>query len=534
MARVYVAVQRGDPDHGLVAVKRLHPHLRDDPRARKTLLDEARLAGNVRHPNVLRVHGTGKDSDGPYLAMEYIEGVSLAELSGAVKRWDEEMPLQVCVNIARQIALGLHAIHEQAGGLLVVHRDVSPHNVLIAFTGDDDSSGGRVCIADFGIAKRMAASAEDATDTATATATATEGAGGTSTGVLKGKVGYMSPEQLRFETPDRRADLFALGVVLYELVAGRRLYHGSDGIAGARRILNEPPPDVGDEREDAPPEIVQLLFMLLAKQPQMRPPDAAAVAEHLAQIQQSLAIEEGRSVSLGDYAMSFFQRELAHRKASIEMGVARSQALEEAEPLLGRHASRPPPAPPKWRVKGASIKATLEYFVATRGEEGLAQLMDLCGPTVRAALGSPVLVSTWYDGSVFVAITDAAERLWGDMEKHTLAVEAGEASADFAFGDGGPYEVFRLQGLKDGIAPFLETSAEIYRLYYDVGKWVVEEVTATSATMRIEDGVVFPPGIEKRILGYLRRGFRLIGADVLGAKSWREGDDLLLHCEWRP
>lgn len=516
MARVYVAVERGDEEMRLYAVKRLHPHLRDDPRARRTLFDEARLAGNVEHPNVLRVYGTGKDSEGPYLAMDYVSGVSLAELYGAVKRVDEEMPLQVCVDVARQIALGLHAIHEQAGGLLVVHRDVSPHNVLIDFDG-------RARIADFGIAKPMPGTGDE------------EGLRAeTSTGVLKGKVGYMSPEQLRFETPDRRADLFALGVVLYELLAGRRLYHGSDGSEGARRILHEPPPDIMDEREDAPPEVVQLLFMLLAKEPDMRPKDAAEVAERLGEIQQALAEEYGRTVHLGDYAASFFERERKERKKKIEDGLARSRALDAAEPVLGRHASKPPPPPLKWRVKGAAIKATLEYFVATQGEEGLARIVELCSGPVRQALQIPVLVSSWYDGGVMVELTEAAEKLWGDPETHALAAATGAASADYAFGDGGPYEVFRRQGLKDGIAPFLETSGEIYRLYYDVGGWVVEEVNDHHARMRVEEGIVFPPAIVARIVGYLKRGFELIGAEVLAADSGRQGDDLILTCDWTP
>ncbi len=514
MARVYVAVERGDPTMRLYAVKRLHPHLRDDPRARRTLFDEARLAGNVEHPNVLKVHGTGRDTDGAYLAMDYVDGVSLAELYGAVKRVDEEMPLQVCVDVTKQIALGLHAIHEQAGGLLVVHRDVSPHNVLIDF-------GGRARLADFGIAKPLPGTGDE------------EGLRAeTSTGVLKGKVGYMSPEQLRFENPDRRADLFALGVVLYELLAGRRLYHGSDGAEGARRILHEPPPDIMDEREDTPPEVVQLLFMLLAKEPGMRPGDAQEVAERLEAIQQGLAAEYGRTVHLGEYASSFFERERAERKKKIDDGMARSKALDSAEPVLGRHASKPPPPPLKWRVKGAAIKATLEYFVAIHGEEGLARIVELCSGPVRMALQTPVLVSSWYDGGVMVELTEAAEKLWGDPETHSLASATGAASADYAFGDGGPYEVFRRQGLSSGVGTFLETSGEIYRLYYDVGGWVVEEVTDSHARMRVEDGIVFPPAIVARIVGYLHRGFELIGAEVLSSGSVRQGDDLILTCDW--
>ena len=513
MARVYVAVERGARTHELFAVKRLHPHLRDDPRARRTLLDETRLAGSVDHPNVLRVHGTGKDTDGPFLAMDYVDGVSLAELFGAVKRADEEMPLQVCVDVARQLALGLHAIHEQAGGLLVVHRDVSPHNVLVDFQG-------RTRIADFGIAKPLAGS------------TGADGRAETSTGVLKGKVGYMAPEQLRFEEPDRRADLFALGVVLYELLAGRRLYHGSDGSEGARRILHEPPPDIMDEREDAPPEIVQMLFMLLAKQPDVRPASALVVAQRLQAIQTALAEEEARTVHLGDYAGSFFERERQERKRKIEHGLARSRALDSSEPHLGRHASHPPAPPLDWRVKGAAIKATLESFVATHGDEGLARIVELCSGPVRMALQSPVLVSNWYAGAIMVELTEAAERLWGDPSTHRLAFATGASSADYAFGDGGPYEVFRRQGLKEGIAPFLETSGEIYRLYYDVGTWLVEEVAEHHARMRIDDGVVFPDAIRARVAGYLYRGLELIGAQVTDARWHREGDDLLFVCEW--
>tara|TARA_B100001750_G_scaffold236198_1_gene239703 strand:+ start:811 stop:2424 length:1614 start_codon:yes stop_codon:yes gene_type:complete len=513
MARVYVAVERGDRSGALFAVKRLHPHLRDDPRARRTLFDEARLAGNVTHPNVLKVHGTGRDTDGPYLAMDYVDGISLAELYSAVKRLDEEMPLQVCVDVTRQIALGLHAVHEQAGGLLVVHRDVSPHNVLIDFAG-------RARIADFGIAKAAPGSSED------------EDRAATSTGVLKGKVGYMAPEQLRFEEPDRRADLFALGVVLYELLAGRRLYHGSDGAEGARRILHEPPPDIMDEREDVPPEIVQLLFVLLAKDPAMRPETALSVAERLGAIQRALAEEEGRTVRLGDYAGSFFERERRERKRRIDDGLVRSRALDEAEPQLGRHATYPPPAPLKWRVKGAAIKATLAYLVAIQGEEGLARIVELCSAPVRLALQTPVMVSNWYDGGVMFELTEAAERLWGDLATYRLAFATGAASADYAFGDGGPYEVFRRQGLKEGIAPFLDTSGEIYRLYYDVGSWMVESVDDRHARMRIGDGVVFAECIAARVAGYLHRGLELVGATMSDSRYHREGDDLVFVCEW--
>jgi len=504
MGRVYVAVRRGDSGH-LYAVKRLHPHLRDHPRARQTLQDEARLAGNVSHANVLKVHESGADDEGPYLAMDYVEGCSLAELVAAVKRADEEIPLQICLEIARQMALGLHAIHEQVGGLLVVHRDVSPQNVLVDYDGV-------VRIADFGIAKPL-------TD---------EHRAETSTGVLKGKVGYMSPEQLRFERPDRRSDLFALGVVLYELLSGIRLYQGSDGTEGARRILHEPPPDVGDDREDTPPEMVQLLFLLLAKQPADRPEHANEVAERIGDLLEMLVEEEG-PIDLGNYTASFFERERAARRTMIDAALERSQALDATEDRLGDLGSNPGF---DWRVKGAAIAATIEYLETVYGEAGYARVVEIVDDEVQEALNGPVFVSRWYDGRVMVELTQAAQRLFGAEQQTSLAMRIGGASADYAFGDGGPYEVFREQGLRDGIRPFLDTSGEIYRLYYDIGQWRLEDLEDQSGTVRIVDGVVFPDSIVDRIMGFLKRGFELVGGEDVEVKLARSGDDLLLRCTW--
>lgn len=506
---MHVAIRRDDPDRALVAVKRLHPQLRDDPRARRTLVAEAELAGGVRHPNVLRVLETGEDSDGPFLAMEYVEGCSLAQLVAQVRATDEEIPLQVALDVARQIALGLHAIHDQVGGLLVVHRDVSPQNVLIGYEG-------LVRVADFGIAKPLNLLGEVTSDT--------------STGLLKGKVGYMAPEQLRFETPDRRADLFALGVVLWELLAGRRLYHGHDGTEGARRILHEPPPDVGDEREDAPPELVQLLFELLAKEPSTRPPSAAVVADRLRVCGELLAAEEG-PVHVGDYTGSFFERQRAQRRATIARALERSKALDLGEREFGEAAEEPKRR--DWRVKGAAIKASVEYLQAAYGTEGYARVLEGCPEPVRTTLDGAVLLSSWYGGDVMVALTEVAQQLFGAEDGTSLAIRIGAASADFAFGDGGPYEVFRRQGIREGVRPLLLASAEIYRLYYDVGAWVVEEVTEAAAVIRIKKGAVFPSAIADRILGYLRRALELIGCEDVVVKALVDGQDLLFTSRWR-
>ena len=271
MGRVDLALRREGRFQRLYAIKRLQPHLRDDPEFRQMFLEEARLAGLVRHPNVIGVLDVGQDEGGPYLVMDFVEGLALSTILGLAKQRDESLSVQACVRIAAQIADGLHAAHEVRGhdgqALHLVHRDLSPQNVLVGYDGV-------VRITDFGIAK----------------------AGGrgmkTSTGILKGKMAYMSPEQLQFEEPDRRSDLFALGVVLYEMLSGDRLYRNSEGADGARRILNEPPPDVGEVRPEVPPALVQLLFSLLAKKPDDRPSTAAEVSRRLEEILVELLQDE--------------------------------------------------------------------------------------------------------------------------------------------------------------------------------------------------------------------------------------------------
>lgn len=254
------------------AVKRLHPHLLRDEAIRRMFMDEARLAGLLRHPNAVSVLDVVEDDQGPALVMEYIDGVSLSALLNAHHE-RALLPIQFCVRVAMEAARGLHAAHElrdpDGERLELVHRDVSPQNILI---GRD----GVARLTDFGVAKALNRLAQ------------------TATGTLKGKFGYMSPEVLRYEEPDRRADIFALGVVLFESLSGERLYSNTSGMDGARRILHEPPPDIADYRDAVTPSIVQLLFRMLAKDRDHRPESAAEVAADLEKVHDELIRDEGR------------------------------------------------------------------------------------------------------------------------------------------------------------------------------------------------------------------------------------------------
>ena len=292
----------------LFARKRLHPHLRGDAAFRAMFLDEARLAGLIRHPNVAAALEVGEDAEGPFLLMDYVDGPSLAEVLARVQPRDQPLPIAFCVIVLAQAARGLHAAHElvSAQGTLlgVVHRDISPKNLLIGFDG-------LVRVADFGIAK------------------ARDNVEQTRVGVLKGNVGYMAPEYLRFQELDGRSDLFALGVVLHETLTRVRLYDGDDSAAIARRILDEPAPDIFEER-DVPPELAALLFELMAKDRTLRPPNALAAATRLEQIAAELALAEGPFDLAG-----FLDAELSSMRDERRGVIDAAKALAESEARSG-------------------------------------------------------------------------------------------------------------------------------------------------------------------------------------------------------
>ncbi len=271
-------------------------------------LDEARFAGLIRHANVVSVLDVGEDAAGPYLVMDYIDGIGLDALIRFHADAKKRIPVQLAMRIVSQVAQGLHAAHELCGHdglrLDLVHRDVSPQNVLLGYDGI-------ARVTDFGIAKAAGQSSR------------------TVTGVIKGKLGYLSPEQLRFEEPDRRSDLFALGVVLYELLATKRLYRNKSGMDGVRRILAEPPPDILDVRSDVPDKVVGLLFQLLAKKRDHRPATARDVARVLDAEIAELALMEG-AVELDEHLAEHFAEHRRERRESLEARVNAAEAVPSA------------------------------------------------------------------------------------------------------------------------------------------------------------------------------------------------------------
>ena len=251
MAEVFLA--RADGPMGFAkkcVVKRILPHFNDDPRFIEMFLGEARLAAELNHPNLVQIFDFGQHDGQYYLAMEFIDGANLRVLNQAARKLSGPMSFALSARMIALAAEGLHFAHElrdEHGHLVnLVHRDISPDNILV-------SRNGAVKVVDFGIAK---ASTQPHL---------------TKSGMIKGKLAYMPPEQLAREPLDRRADLFALGIVFYELVTGGMPFDATSEVSIIQAIMSQKPlekPTV--YRPDCPPELEAIVSKCLEKDKEKR------------------------------------------------------------------------------------------------------------------------------------------------------------------------------------------------------------------------------------------------------------------------
>ncbi|MCA9656677.1 MAG: serine/threonine protein kinase, partial [Myxococcales bacterium] len=272
MAELYLAARPGPGGAvQLVAVKRLLPHLGWDPEFVRMFLDEVRIAASLAHPNVVRVIDFGVGEGGHYLAMEYLHGRNLRAIQRSIREAGP-LPLGFAVGTIMEIGAGLHAAHEhrdpEGNAIEVVHRDVSPSNVIVTFDG-------RVVLVDFGIAR------------------VTEQTQLTRAGTLKGKVGYMSPEQCRGDRVDRRSDVFGLGILLYELTVGRRAFFADNDYAVIGRICDGEYPRPSEVVPDYPPALEAIVTRALQVEPEDRHPTAAAMIEELHRLAVGTGLDVG-------------------------------------------------------------------------------------------------------------------------------------------------------------------------------------------------------------------------------------------------
>ncbi|MEM1022219.1 MAG: serine/threonine-protein kinase [Myxococcota bacterium] len=251
MAEVYRARAIDESGRGsVVCIKRILPHLTRDPRSLSMFVDEARLAASLDSPFIVQVYDLCMSPSGEhFIVMEYVEGMDLARVLSTCRKNGARIPIDVVARIAIEMCKGLHVAHEhkdpQGVGLDIIHRDISPQNILL-------SRGGDVKITDFGIAKSSIVMTT------------------TALGVLKGKYGYMSPEQASGQPLDRRSDLFNVGILMYEMLVGERCFAGSSDYSTLelmREAVVVPP---SHTRHDVDSELEKVVMKALSKRKEDR------------------------------------------------------------------------------------------------------------------------------------------------------------------------------------------------------------------------------------------------------------------------
>lgn len=304
MGRVWVARELNAPGRArLVAVKTALAEDGATESFYKVLFDEARIASLLTHPNVCTIHGAERARGVVYLTMDYSDGGSLRELIDALPEHRLDVPL--AVRIIARVCSGLHAAHELLGEdgepLHVVHRDVSPQNILISTTG-------QVRLTDFGVAKARGQIHAP-----------------TQTGEVKGKLSYMAPEQVTTRDIDRRADIFALGCVLYEATVGQRPYAGGDALATLYQLLEEPLTPPSARRPGYPPELEKIVLRAMERDRDAR----YATAEELGRALEKFLVAEKAMVSdtrVADLVKKTLAESIASRSNAISEAI---QAIED-------------------------------------------------------------------------------------------------------------------------------------------------------------------------------------------------------------
>lgn len=370
MAEIFLArLVAAEGFEKLVVVKRILPQHALDPELLRMFLDEARLTATLTHPHVTQVYDVGQgERDGageaPFFAMEYVHGANLRQLMQAQQSDGDagSLPLEHAIGIVAAAAAGLHYAHERRGPggeeLHIVHRDVSPSNVLVSFDG-------AVKVSDFGIAKW----AHQRTQT--------------QEGALKGKFGYMSPEQCRGRPLDARSDVFALGTILYELTTGQAPFTAPSDFEILSKIIDGPiaPPCRPDGAPYAAP-LADIVMRALARDPAERTPTAQALQLELEAFARQERLEVS-TVALGALMQRLFADELAAwreaQRAGKSLGdhLAELQARRPAASAGPRTATdafaappAPPPAPNRWGFAaaiGVALAAVGVFISLARG-----------------------------------------------------------------------------------------------------------------------------------------------------------------------
>lgn len=323
MASVHLA--RVDGAGGVqkwVAIKRIHQHLVQDEQVVKMFMDEARIAASISHPNVAQVFDVGSDNNVHWLAMEYLHGEPLREVLRYEMECGNLMDPALATRIVAEAAEGLHAAHELRGQdgnwLNLVHRDVTPHNLFVTYDGV-------VKVVDFGIAKVAHRLSE------------------TQAGTLKGKIAYMAPEQAAGRELDRRTDIFSLGVVLWELLTGMRLFRMESDLETYERVRMCQVPSPSTILAGFPQELDEIVMKALRKDPAQRFQTAREFSRALNQF----LVHSGRFIGAEEkagYLSAVFGDRIAQRNAYLKLAAQVTKTMPPSEAMVGAavpHGSSP-------------------------------------------------------------------------------------------------------------------------------------------------------------------------------------------------
>ena len=354
MAEIYLAKSFGAAGfERLLVIKKILPHMAEDEEFITMFIDEARIASTLNHSNIAQINELGKEGGAYFIAMEYVHGKDLSRIYDRSVQSKRNIPIPLAVLIASRICEGLDYAHrrtDSAGrNLQIIHRDVSPGNVLVSYDGD-------VKLIDFGIAK------------------ATNRMGRTTAGTLKGKFGYMSPEQVRGLPLDHRSDVFTVGILLYEMLTGERLFGGESDFGTLEKVRNAivTPPTTYNAK--IPKQLEKTVLRALAKDPEERHDWASDLQEDLVRF----LMHDGSLItgkSLASFVRDLFSKDIA--KENERLAVFRRRGYPWVDEALSKKESRLTEEP---QDEGYPDDATMEHEGAQPtvilSDEGAAQLSD--------------------------------------------------------------------------------------------------------------------------------------------------------------
>jgi len=337
-----------DGEHRFLVLKRILPHFEQDSDFVQMFLDEAKIGMQLKHPNICQFHQFGADEGSHFIVMEWINGMPLGRLIRKARK-SGGVGLPIALRIGIEVARALHYAHiandEHGEPFNIIHRDVSPHNIMIAYNG-------AVKLLDFGIAK------------------ADHRAHKTQAGVVKGKFAYMAPEQCTAGQADHRLDIFALGVCIFETITGRSLYRRKTEAATMRAVIMDPVPSLKDQLPDVPDDLDRILQKALAKEASDRFESAAEFANELERFAKENDML-GKQREVADFVKKVFPEEFTRGPrvdtvpfgASITIDMHRANDSSSSNPSHKSYVSQIPGAIRELEVDGGGLDMDLGHLL---------------------------------------------------------------------------------------------------------------------------------------------------------------------------